>query len=174
MTLEIETDDESRVNASRLSNYILRAVAGVVGNNKATVLSYKYSEEKKDQEDKYMERKCSEKEGSANPAASNPCKTRTTEILMKLFRENEKLSLGEDIIPVIVKEYIRKDVSVFTEENMEDEIETALRATAFYGRHFICVPRVNICGMLPRKIAVVDMEYVRVDRPGHTFSDSAN
>jgi hypothetical protein len=48
MTLEIETDDESRVNARRLSNYILRAIAGVVGNNKAKVLHYQYFEQKKD------------------------------------------------------------------------------------------------------------------------------
>jgi hypothetical protein len=49
MTVEIETDDESRVSASRLSNYILRAIAGVVGNNKAKVLHYQYFEEEKDQ-----------------------------------------------------------------------------------------------------------------------------
>lgn len=48
MSIEIETDDDSRVNASRLSNYILRAIAGVVGNNNAKVTYYHYSEERED------------------------------------------------------------------------------------------------------------------------------
>lgn len=48
ITIEVETNTESKVSAYVLSNYILRAIAGVAGNNNAMVLSYSCKGERKE------------------------------------------------------------------------------------------------------------------------------
>lgn len=42
VTIEVETDDDSRVSARVLSSYILRAIAGVAGANRAIISSYRF------------------------------------------------------------------------------------------------------------------------------------
>lgn len=43
--MEIETNEESRVSAEILSDYVLRAIAGVVATNRAIVTLYKCSKQ---------------------------------------------------------------------------------------------------------------------------------
>lgn len=46
LNIEVETNKDSRVSVYVLSNYILRAIAGVAGANKAMILQYNCSAEK--------------------------------------------------------------------------------------------------------------------------------
>lgn len=43
--MEIETNEESRVPAETVSNYVLRAIAGVTAANRAIVTSYRCSKQ---------------------------------------------------------------------------------------------------------------------------------
>lgn len=45
--MEFKTNSESKVSESVLSSYIIRAIAGVVGANKAMILSYSCESERK-------------------------------------------------------------------------------------------------------------------------------
>jgi hypothetical protein len=119
-----------------------------------------------------MGRKSSKKKDTPNLVSINPCKTSMTEILIKLFREKERISLMNDIFPAIAKEYLYHDISIFKEEKVEEEIEVALRSTAFYGRQFICVPKLEIHKLENCEVSIkaIDAEYVRVD--DHRIADA--
>lgn len=41
LEIEIATSDKSKIQAETISNYVLRAIAGVCGTNRAVVTSYK-------------------------------------------------------------------------------------------------------------------------------------